>query len=76
MIKVECIMGQFTLIDGEFVEGDDALRQVYHLVLAVDLYVWEGPVDYAIADRMCRDLVDGYRILDSNYEEPEERVVY
>lgn len=74
MIHVRCALGEFKLIDGEFVVGSDQLRLMFGLATMTPIEASEGPVDYAIAMRMVMNGLD-YEILDSDYEQPDDGAV-
>lgn len=73
MILVRCIVGSCLLIDGEFIEGDDMMRDLYTMIIVNNPPVAsDGPVDGAIAFKMLNDLPGGYEILEE--EHPEEEI--
>ena len=73
MIRGKCCLGEFLLADGKFVEGRADLEALFEIYSKDPPNVCEGPLDFALADRMCRDPPGGYEILDE--EDPDEPFV-
>jgi hypothetical protein len=69
-------MGEFTIEDGEFTSGPPDLEALFKIYSQDTPSVWEGPVDFALADRMCRDLPGGYKILQEDHGDDVGEYVY
>jgi len=76
MIRVKTVIGEFTLEDGKFTEGLADLEALFELYNEPTPSVWEGPLDFALADRMCKDLPGGYEILEEKHSDGDEGLVY
>lgn len=70
MIQVKNDIGEFTLVDGEWIDGHPDLKTIFDTVTSYSLYVWEGQTDFAIAERIARIVPGDYEILAEEY--PEE----
>ncbi|MFC1832516.1 hypothetical protein ACFL0S_10920 [Thermodesulfobacteriota bacterium] len=74
MIQVKTNIGTFKIVDGKFVEGEKDLEALFRIHTKEHPNVWEGPVDYAIAARMCKGL--SWTILNEKYSDSDPNVVY
>lgn len=75
MIKVKTKIGTFVLIDGELKIGSPTIELVYKVVKAENISPWQGPIDFAIAGKMCNIIGGNHEIVESDFPPEEEGVV-